>query len=454
MEQAESSYWQKIKHFFAVLVPIFIAQTAIVSVGFFDSVMAGHVSEQDLAGVAVGVNIFMPFYIACLATISGLTPRIAQLYGGQQHAEIRAVVQQGFYWSLMLAVILLLAGIVAVPLILPYLQLEPYVETVVVRFLLAIAFGVPPIMAASVLRNLMDALGQTRLTMLITIITVPIIICCNYVFIYGVGPFPQCGGAGAGVGTAIAYYVNLGLSILLVKKVKLFQRYKVFSQLPKPNWQEWKQQLALGLPIGSTVFCEQSIFDAVGLLMTAYGTEVLAAHQATMSFNNVVYMIPFSISMALTIVVGYELGAKRPEAAKEYARLGRGLSILFAWSLAVVIYHIRPFIASLYSDEPGLSELIVAFLGYAIMLQSVDGINAPLQGILRGYKDVTTAFLLAIFSFWVVGLPGGWLYAHFGFGPYGYWLGLISGIFSGAILLEIRLRIVQKRQAKNFLQKK
>ena len=97
MEQAESSYWQKTKHFFAVLVPIFIAQTAIVSVGFFDSVMAGHVSEQDLAGVAVGVNIFMPFYIACLATISGLTPRIAQLYGGQQHAEIRAVVQQGFY---------------------------------------------------------------------------------------------------------------------------------------------------------------------------------------------------------------------------------------------------------------------------------------------------------------------------------------------------------------------
>jgi len=86
------------------------------------------------------------------------------------------------------------------------------------------------------------------------------------------------------------------------------------------------------------------------------------------------------------------------------------------------------------------------FLIYAVFMQFADSINAPLQGALRGFKDVHVTFMLAVLSFWIIGLPLGWGVAKYtAMGPYGYWIGLIAGIVIGAVCLEVRLRQVQKK---------
>ena len=71
------------------------------------------------------------------------------------------------------------------PLILDGLQLEPKVERVAAGYLAGIAPGIVPIFLAGVLRNLIDAHGRTHLTMMITLVTVPINVAANYVFMYG-----------------------------------------------------------------------------------------------------------------------------------------------------------------------------------------------------------------------------------------------------------------------------
>ena len=192
-------YKQKAKRFFSVLLPIFVTQVALTATGFFDTVMSGHVSEQDLAGVAVGSNLFMPFFGSFLGIISVLTPTIAQLHGAGRQERIGFVVRQGFYWSLGLAGAFLLLGIFFVPTILDFLALEPKVERVAAGYLAAIAFGIVPIFLAGVLRNLIDAHGYTRLTMVITLVTVPINVLANYIFMYGTLGIPAFGGIGAGI---------------------------------------------------------------------------------------------------------------------------------------------------------------------------------------------------------------------------------------------------------------
>ena len=82
------SKWQKLRQLFTVLLPICVTQLAIVSTGFFNTVMAGQVSEQDLAGVAAGVNLFYPVFVALLGIVSGLTPTISQLYGADKVKKI------------------------------------------------------------------------------------------------------------------------------------------------------------------------------------------------------------------------------------------------------------------------------------------------------------------------------------------------------------------------------
>ncbi|SFT81194.1 multidrug resistance protein, MATE family [Selenomonas sp. GACV-9] len=437
-------YKQKARQFFAVLLPIFITQLSLMATGFFNTVMAGHISQQDLAGVAVGVNLFLPFFGSFLGIISGLTPTISQLYGAGKREKIGFIVKQGFYWALTLAALFIGAGWLAVPHILPLLSLEPRVEYITVHYLMAVSVGIVPIFLAAVLRNFIDAHGRTRLTMFITMTTVPVNIALNYVFMYGHFGLPAFGGIGAGIGSAIAFSLNLLLNVLAVTHCEPFCRYRIFHALPRPDLAEWRKQLGVGIPIGSTLFCEQSIFGAVGLFMTAYGTVVVAAHQAAMNFTTIVYMIPLAVSMTLTILVGYEVGAKRYEDAQQYIRLSRVLTMFFVGTLALILTQFKAEIAALYTSSAEVQPILAGFLVYAVFMQLSDSINAPLQGALRGYKDVHVTFLLAVLSFWGIGLPLGWGLANYtGWGPYGYWIGLIGGILVGAVLLMMRLRKVQ-----------
>ena len=114
--------------------------------------------------------------------------------------------------------------------------------------------------------------------------------------------------------------------------------------------------------------------------------------------------------------------------------------------LALLLTQFRAVIAAFYTSSPEVQPILMGFLIYAVFMQFADSINAPLQGALRGYKDVHVTFLLAVLSFWVIGLPAGWGLAHYTLlGPYGYWIGLIAGIMVGAVCLVLRLRAVQRR---------
>ena len=161
-------------------------------------------------------------------------------------------------------------------------------------------------------------------------------------------------------------------------------------------------------------------------------------------------MLPLSVSMAITILVGYEVGAGRENGARAYIRLSRVLTLLFVGVIALLLAVMRDSVAALYTTNPEVRELLRVFLLYALAMQFSDCVNAPLQGALRGYKDVTVTFWLAVLSFWGIGLPSGYVLAGWTeLGPYGYWAGLIGGIIVGAILLMLRLHVIENRMRRS-----
>ena len=150
--------------------------------------------------------------------------------------------------------------------------------------------------------------------------------------------------------------------------------------------------------------------------------------------------------MALTIAVGFEVGANRYDDAKQYSFLGIGIAVSTAVVTSLLLYFFRGDIAKIYTNEPDVLLLTKQFLLYAIFFQFSDAVAAPIQGALRGYKDVNAAFWAAFVSYWCIGLPFGYMLANFtSFGAFGYWIGLIAGLASGAIFLFLRLLYIQRR---------
>jgi len=152
------------------------------------------------------------------------------------------------------------------------------------------------------------------------------------------------------------------------------------------------------------------------------------------------------VGMALTIAIGYEAGAKRYMDAKAYGMIGVFSGVFIAIFAGLVLFIFNDFVASLYSNNREVIELTKQFIYYAIVFQIADAFGAPIQGALRGYKDVNVTFVMALVSYWVIGLPSGWILANYTeLGPFGYWVGLIIGLSVGAIALFYRLMHLQRK---------
>lgn len=377
----------------------------------------------------------------------GLTPIIAQYIGARLHEEVRPSVQQGLYVSVALAAIVFAIILFAVAPILEAMPLEAEVRIVAADYLKGMSFGLLPLFAYTVLRSFFDALGATRVSMFIILLSAPINIFINYLLIYGNWGFPELGGAGAGYASGITYWLVFFIACSVAWKRKPFKEYALFKGWEKVSFRKWKVILFIGVPIGISIFVETSIFSAVTLMMSNYSTAVISAHQIALNFTSLLYMLPLSISMGATILVGQAVGAGQMRDAKQYSFLGVGLAIVFSFiSIAILLVYRAP-IASLYTTDGQIIGLATQFFIYAALFQLSDAIQAPVQGALRGYKDVNMTFIMAIVSYWVLGLPIGYLMATFtDLGPYGYWIGLIAGLTVGAITLTLRLVYIQKKK--------
>ena len=450
MKQAHT-YRERLSIFSKILVPILITQLALFSMSLFDIMMTGNVSASDLAGVAIGSGLWVPIYTGLSGILLSVTPIVAQLVGAKKHSEVQNSVVQGIYVSIAMGIVVLIAGAVVLNPILNGMNIEQEVRHVAKYYLVALSFGIFPLFTYTVFRSFIDALGHTRITMIITLLSLPINIVLNYLLIFGKFGLPAFGGIGAGIASAITYWIITILSILIILKYEPFVPYKIFNKWYPFIWSKWKEILLIGIPIGLSIFFETSIFSAVTLLMSTFDTVTIASHQVALNFASLLYMVPLSISMALTILVGYEVGAKRLSDAKQYTAIGVVSAVILSSVCAIFLYLYKEEVASLYTNDPEVLALTTVFLIYAIFFQLSDAIAAPIQGALRGYKDVNVTFLLALISYWFIGLPVGYLLANYtSYGAFGYWIGLISGLAAGAIGLSLRLRFLQKRYERKF----
>ena len=143
------------------------------------------------------------------------------------------------------------------------------------------------------------------------------------------------------------------------------------------------------------------------------------------NFTSLLYMIPLSISMGVTILVGQEIGAGTIWNAKQYSYLGIRFAVLFSFISIVILLAFREQIASIYTIDIDIVNSH-SFLHSCSAIPIVRCSSSTCSRGIRGYKDVNMTFVMAIVSYWVLGLPIGYLMANYtDLGPYGYWIGLI-----------------------------
>jgi MATE family multidrug resistance protein len=159
-------------------------------------------------------------------------------------------------------------------------------------------------------------------------------------------------------------------------------------------------------------------------------------------------MIPLSLGMALTVMVGQQIGRQQPEQAAKVSWLGVKVNLVLALFNASLIMIFASYIAQLYSTDPEVVAIGASLLVFAAIFQISDAIQIATAGALRGYQDTMIVMAITFCAYWLFGLGLGYYFAFAApepLGAKGFWLGIILGLTAAAIMLSYRLFRVSRK---------
>jgi len=419
-------------------LPVIAAQLLQMSMNFVDTVMAGNLSAEALAAVAVGGAVFIPFIMLAAGIMMAITPIVAQLYGSRNIREIGINARQGLWLSQLLAIPVFFA-IRNLGIVMELLDVTQEIIPVAIGYLQAISWGIFPLCAYMALRFFNEGMSVTRPSMYFALIGVLVNIPANYILMYGKLGFPQLGAVGCGYASSLVGLVMFLGMLIFTMKHKPYQRFEIFSSFKMPEWSYLKEILRVGVPIGLSSTMEVTMFALVSLLMGSLSAVAVAGHQVAINFSAMTFMVPFGLSTAITTRVGNAIGKKSISEARRRGFVGITLSTFFMSLTAIIMFTIPDLITSIYTQNDAVQQVAISLLYMAAIFQISDGLQVSSYGALRGLKDTTVPMYVNLFAYWVVGLPLGYfLGITYNFGPQGLWMGLIAGLTVAAIFHNMR----------------
>lgn len=409
--------------------PIFFVQATIIASVVIDSVMAGSLSAKDLAVVGIGSSLYVSVFVAFFGVILALSPLVSQLYGRGLIEEIGSQVTQAAWLSLALSTIGFLVFMNG-DLLVSVMNAPPDLAEGVNLYLMGCALGLPGALMFRIFYATSTAMSAPRYVLVINTCGLLFKVPLNAFFIYGYGDVvPALGGAGCAFASAI---ISTGSGLFAFFLLTYQKRFKIlrFPRAEGPKLSKQLELLGLGIPIALTQVTEVTAFAGMAFCIARLGPINAAAHQIAANAATTLFMLPFALSLAVSILLGQSIG--RQDKAGEKKIICAGVILLSCLSLVttVLILVMKDRIASIYTSDPRVVILASALLIWVGICQWGDAFQVLFIAALRARKFTRVATLVTLVARWGVGLLGGYWLA---FGPpqlgaRGFWIAATLGI--------------------------
>ncbi|HEV7345720.1 MAG TPA: MATE family efflux transporter [Devosia sp.] len=450
VSQSRATGWgAELRATFALAWPLVIAQLAQTALSTTDVIMMGWLGPDALAAGTLATTFLMPFLLLGIGIVGAVAPLVSQARGARAIKAVRRIARQGFWAAILIAILLLPAIWQIRPLYLlmgqdvaATMRAEEYIQLAVWMLF--------PGLAIIVLRSLLSAFEATRVILAITLGGVVVNAMGNYLLMFGTFGLPRLELRGAAISTVLTNLFMFALMLTYVLRHRRFKRFHLLIRFWKPDWPRLIEIFRIGTPIGLTVLAEVGLFTAAALLMGRIGTDELAAHAIALQCASMAFMVPLGLGIAATVRVGNAYGRADPEGVRKAGWTAFALGVGFM-AVASVFFLTAGHVVVTWFLDPSVPEnanalaLAAAFLVVAGIFQLVDGAQVVAAHALRGLSDTKVPMLLAIFSYWGVGLPTSYILGFVaGWGGVGIWSGLAAGLAFAALVLVARFAMRER----------
>lgn len=431
----EKAYYFTNRQLATLIIPLIIEQILGITVGMCDSIMISTAGEAAVSGVSLvdTINILLINTFASLSTGGAVVA--AHRLGEKKDKEASKTADQLLVCVTGIAIMIMLVALVGNQFILH--SIFGNVEYAVMKnarvFFYMTALSFPFLGIYNACAALSRAIGNSKITMEVSLLMNIINITGNVIFLYGF----HMGIYGVSTSTLIARIAGAGLMMKVMRdqNQRLHLSRKISLKLSKSTV---FQIMKIGIPTG----LDNCIFQVgkilVQSLVTGFGTTAITANAIVGAVAGVAVIPASAIGIAMITVVGQTAGSGEIEQTKYYMKK----LMLFAYTgmilLNILIIMFAPQILTLYHvtrNSTRLAIQVIILHSICAMLFWPTGFALP--NALRATYDATFTMVISIGSMWLCRIGFSYLLGvYFHMGLAGIWLAMgVDWVFRSACFI-------------------
>lgn len=422
-----------------LIVPLVIEQILAITVGMADTVMVSAAGEAAISGVSL-VDMINNLIINIFAAIAtGGAVVCSQFIGSRKRDEACESAGQ-----LLIITVLISAGIMGITIVLrePMLRLffgsiEDDVMGNAVVYLLISALSYPFLAMYNSCAALFRSMGNSRISMLTSLLMNIVNIIGNAVLIFGF----DMGAAGA----ALASLASRILAAVIMFRLAGNPANTIY--IPKRGWLRLNKKLIrrilhIGVPNG----LENSLFQLgrvlVVSIISGFGTVQIAANAVANNLDSMGCIPGQAMNLAMITVIGQCVGAGDREQAVYYTKKLLKITYLITAVLNIGILLTLPLTLRIYNISEETRELAMLLIwihdGCAMLLWPA---SFTLPNALRAANDVKYTMGISIFSMFAFRIVFSYVIGvGFSYGAIGVWIAMIMDWVFRVICFALRFR--------------
>lgn len=394
-------------------LPMIISMLIQALYNIVDSAFVGKFSPEALEAVSIAFPIQNLMIAVATGTGVGVNALLSRHLGEGKQEAANHTANTGFFLALCSYVAFAVLGLT---LMYPYYALQSDIHEVIVygeEYLSIITIGGIGIFGAIICERLLQATGRTFYSMITQGTGAIINIILDPILIFGFGPIPSFGVAGAAIATICGQIIAFALAVFFNMKVN-HEITLELKKILKPDWEEIKRIYAIGIP--SIIMSSITSFLTVGmnLILKKFSEDAITVFGVYFKLNSFVFMPVFGLNNGLVPILAYNYGAVKPDRIKKTIRLGM-LSAVVYTLLGLVVFQVIPdkLLMIFSANDAVMSIGVVAlkvisisflFAGVGIVSSTVfQAIGNPLHSLIM---SVTRQLLIILPAAYLLSLLG------------------------------------------------
>lgn len=412
-------------------IPMVLGTMGIVAFNLTDTFFVGRLGTRELAALSFTFPVVFTINSIALGLGIGVSSVVSLAAGSKNIIKVRELVTNGLIFSILLVVILSIAGMFSIDFLFSLLGATPQEMTFIKEYMMiwfpGMIFVVIPMVGNSALRGV----GDTKTPAMIMLTSVFVNIALDPLLIFGWGIFPEMKLQGAALATVIARFCSMSLSLLFLIKIKRLVNFK-FPELGN-LYECWKEILYIGIPASATRIIIPLSSGVLTRIISTYGHQAVAAYGVATRIEFFALVSLVSLANVLAPVVGQNIGAGNIKRVYQAVKKSNIYAVLAGLVNCLMLFIFIPDIARIFNEDRIVVNNIVKYFRIVSFSYGLEGIFILATMVMNVIKKPFQSALISLIQMFIICIPLAMAGSHF-LQVKGIYLSIAVSYFLGGLI--------------------